>query len=189
MWTASGNTLTSNDLPAFDELDFILIASRHETEWGSADKFWISRQLFQENHVLIYGKGSPAARLDRPLDIAALENEYFIVMPKEKLLWSDITYSLCFDAGFYPKIYCQTDEFLVKVQLVSSGAAVAVIPESCLKDALAVAPGLAYAPLENYDTERSISLMRRKKSLMTEAAQDFWTFALDFYGLPEDIWD
>ena len=70
--------------------------------------------------------------------------------------------------------------------MVASGAAVAIIPESCLKDARSVAPGLAHAALDRYDTARTISIMRRKKSLITEAAQDFWSFVLDYYGLPEE---
>ena len=81
-------------------------------------------------------------------------------------MWSDLTYLLCFGAGFYPKVYCLTDEFLVKVQLVASGAAVAILLESCLADAMAVAPGLAYGALDRYDTARTIDLMRRKNPLL-----------------------
>lgn len=177
----------SPELPAFDKIDFILLASRSGEDWSNNGQFWASQQLFQENYVLIYGKDSGLNIPEHGLDIAALENEYFIVMVEDSLLWSDITYSLCFSAGFYPKIYCQTDEFLVKVQLVASGVAVALIPESCLDDALSVAPNLAYSTLERYDTRRSISIMHRKGILLTEAAQDFWTFVMDFYGLTEDI--
>jgi DNA-binding transcriptional LysR family regulator len=73
------------------------------------------------------------------------------------------------------------------VKLVASGAAVAIIPESCLNDALSVAPNLACAALDRYDTRRSISIMRRKGNLATEAAQDFWTFVMGFYGLAENM--
>ena len=31
-----------------------------------------------------------------------------------------------------------------------------------------------------------LPIMRRKKSLITEAAQDFWCFVLDYYGLPNE---
>lgn len=174
------------EFPAFDKLDFVLRASRRGEDWLDNDNFWSSQQLFQENYVLIYGTAGGLQLPDRGLDISSLENQYFIVMFQDDLMWSDITYPLCFSAGFYPKIYCQTDEFLVKVQLVASGAAVAIIPESCLKDARSVAPGLAHAALDRYDTARTISIMRRKKSLITEAAQDFWSFVLDYYGLPEE---
>lgn len=178
--------LLSSELPVFDDLDFILLSSNGRKVWDSSDKFWISQHLFQENYVLIYNRAYHPNIPAHALDIATLEQESFIVMAQEKLLWSDITYSLCFDSGFFPKIYCQTDEFLVKVHLVGSGLAVAIIPESCLKDAQAIVPTLAYATLERYNTTRSIHFMRRKKALMTEAAQDFWEFVLDYYGLPTD---
>ncbi len=181
--------LSSSELPAMDKLDFVLRASQGGDDWDGGDKFWISQQLFQENYLLIYRRDSGLQIPDRGVDLAALESVYFIVMPRERLMWTDITYPLCFSSGFYPKIYCQTDEFLVKVHLVDSGVAVAIIPESCLKDALSIAPGLSYAELDRYDTARTISIMRRKKSLITEAAQDFWNFVLDYYNLPEETWE
>ncbi len=177
---------SSTELPAFDKLDFVLRASRQGEDWLDNDNFWISQQLFQEDYVLIYGTAGGLRLPERGLDVSSLKDQYFIVMYQENLMWSDITYSLCFSAGFYPKVYCRTDEFLVKVQLVASGAAVAIIPKSCLKYAMSVAPGLAYASLDRYDTIRTISIMRRKKSLITEAAQDFWRFVLDYYGLPNE---
>ena len=180
---------SSTELPAFDKLDFVLRASKRGESWQDNDKFWISQQLFQENYVLIYGKDSHLHIPEHGLDIATLEDEYFIVMFQDTLMWSDITYSLCFSAGFYPKVYCQTDEFLVKVHLVASGIAMSIIPEPCLKDALSISPNLSYAALDQYDTARTISIMRRKKSLITEAAQDFWNFVLDYYNLPDDTRD
>jgi len=181
--------LSSSELPAMDKLDFVLRASQGGDDWEGGDKFWISQQLFQENYVLIYHRDGGLQLPDRGVDLAALENVQFVVMPRDQLMWTDITYPLCFNAGFYPKIYCQTDEFLVKVHLVDSGVAVAIIPQSCLKDALSIAPGLSCAELDRYDTARTISIMRRKKSLITEAAQDFWNFVLDYYDLPEETWE
>ena len=108
---------------------------------------------------------------------------------RKDVLFSDITFSLCMNAGYFPKVYCKTDEFLVKVKLVQSDLAVAVLPESCLQDALSIAPGLQYSVLEDEMAKRTIHIMRHKKSLMTEAALDFWEFILDFYGLPQDDLD
>ena len=69
------------------------------------------------------------------------------------------------NAGYFPKVYCKTDEFLVKVKLVQSDLAVAVLPESCLKDALAIAPGLQYSVLEErWQNEPSISCVIKKAS-------------------------
>lgn len=181
-----GSMFSSSEVCEFDELDFILWASSKGDEWRDNKQFWVTQPLFRENYVLIYGTASGLQIPERGLNLKKLENEYFIVMRQGNLMWSDLTYSLCFGAGFYPKVYCATDEFLVKVQLVASGAAVAILPESCLADAIAVAPGLAYGALDRYDTMRTINLMRRKKSLITEAALDFWDFVLDYYHLPTD---
>lgn len=108
---------------------------------------------------------------------------------RKDVLFSDITFPLCMNAGYFPKVYCKTDEFLVKVKLVQSDLAVAVLPESCLKDALAIAPASSIRCWKTrWQNEPSISCCH-KKSLMTEPALDFWEFILDFYGLPQDDLD
>lgn len=50
-------------------------------------------------------------------------------------------------------------------------------------------PASQYSVLEDEMAKRTIHIMRHKKSLMTEAALDFWEFILDFYGLPQDDLD
>ena len=133
-----------------------------------------------------------ATKMVDSADLSLLKDEYFVTMAqndRKDVLFSDITFPLCMNAGYFPKVYCKTDEFLVKVKLVQSDLAVAVLPESCLKDALAIAPGLQYSVLEDEMAKRTIHIMRHKKSLMTEAALDFWEFILDFYGLPQDDLD
>lgn len=168
-----------------EEADFLLNFGTYD----SGDRngmFWVPQPLFQEYYVLICGPQT-ASRIDTdPFDLSDLKNEPFITMDQDGIFWRDVTISLCLNAGFFPKLYCQTDEFLVKVKLVQKDLAVAFIPESCLRDALAIAPALRYISTDNPLAKRTVNLMRRKKVLMTEAALDFWDFALDHYGLPAD---
>ena len=175
-----------------DQLDFLLSSSAGDTLHDQNKTFWVSRPLFQERYALIYGNRLANALGAGPADLSLLKDEYFVTMAqndRKDVLFSDITFPLCMNAGYFPKVYCKTDEFLVKVKLVQSDLAVAVLPESCLKDALAIAPGLQYSVLEDEMAKRTIHIMRHKKSLMTEAALDFWEFILDFYGLPQDDLD
>ena len=175
-----------------DQLDFLLSSSAGDTLHDQNKTFWVSRPLFQERYVLIYGNRLANALGAGPADLSLLKDEYFVTMAQDDrkdVLFSDITFSLCMNAGYFPKVYCKTDEFLVKVKLVQSDLAVAVLPESCLQDALSIAPGLQYSVLEDEMAKRTIHIMRHKKSLMTEAALDFWEFILDFYGLPQDDLD
>lgn len=103
-----------------------------------------------------------------PADLSLLKDEYFVTMAqndRKDVLFSDITFPLCMNAGYFPKVYCKTDEFLVKVKLVQSDLAVAVLPESCLKDALAIAPASSIRCWKTrWQNEPSISCVIKKAS-------------------------
>ena len=149
-----------------DQLDFLLSSSAGDTLHDQNKTFWVSRPLFQERYALIYGNRLANALGAGPADLSLLKDEYFVTMAqndRKDVLFSDITFPLCMNAGYFPKVYCKTDEFLVKVKLVQSDLAVAVLPESCLKDALAIAPGLQYSVLEDEMAKRTIHIMRHKK--------------------------
>ena len=177
-----------------EQADFLLNFSAYDAfiPKDSAKKgmFWIPQPLFQECYVLIYGPQTALRISADSFNFSNLKDEAFITMGQDGIFWKDVTMPLCLNAGFFPKLYCQTDEFLVKIKLVQEDLALAVIPESCLQDALAIAPALQYLSLaDNPIAKRTISLMRRKKVLMAEAALDFWDFVLDYYSLPADIWE
>lgn len=119
-----------------DQLDFLLSSSAGDTLHDQNKTFWVSRPLFQERYALIYGNRLANALGAGPADLSLLKDEYFVTMAqndRKDVLFSDITFPLCMNAGYFPKVYCKTDEFLVKVKLVQSDLAVAVLPESCLK--------------------------------------------------------
>jgi len=168
--------------------DFILYSSTDESLTDRREQFWVSQPLFKENYCLIvsplYQSFPPE---QRSIDLHELKDAFFITMLQSDLLFNDITYSLCRNAGFFPKTYSQTDDFLIKLKLVAAGLAVAFIPESCLSDALTYAPELRHFDLENSSSNRTVFLQRHRKAMMTEAALDFWDFVLDYFNLTEDV--
>lgn len=170
-----------------DKMDFILYSSSDKEVKDNREQFWVPQSLFTERYVLVAARDYPGLpRNQEPIDLRLLKNEPFALMAQKSVLFDDITYSLCMNAGFFPKIYCQTDDFIVKVKSVNAGLALAFLPESCLSDARLLAPGICSYPLENHLAERTIYIMRHKKHLMTESALDFWNFLMDALELPHD---
>lgn len=175
-----------------EDLDFILYSSSNNYPIVNKEQFWVSQPLFQENMVLISSEDckefpSMINNDSEYVDLAYFDQTPFVVMSQSDLFFSDITYSLCQKAGFTPKTFYQTDDFLTKVKTVRSGLAVSLIPESCLADAQALCPGLRHYKLSVPGQSRTVYLMRHRKALMTEAAADFWEFVFDYYHLPPDL--
>lgn len=173
-----------------DGLDFLLKAVPYrETGEEPNDLFWVPQPLFQESYVLVYGPNVARELGGPPAHLSDLWDTCFVTMVPKDVFFTDITYSLCLNAGFYPKVHHETDEFLVKVKLIQEELAVAFLPQACLADAMALAPNLRYMELSDITAKRTILLMRRKKALMSETALDFWEFVLDYYHLPPDMRD
>ena len=170
-----------------DHIDFLLSASSDDQFDENKEQFWIPYPLFQEEYVLIM---SPRF-MDIPpeteyIDLADFKDSPFVTMLQSNVLFSDVTYQLCQNAGFFPKTHCRTDSFQVKISMVDSGHAVALLPESCLREAEMLSPGLRHFHMKNHSSKRTVYLMRKKKNIMTEVALDFWDFALDYFGTKED---
>lgn len=177
---------SSSDLNETNQPDFLLWSSYNNPAFNRNEQFWVTQTLFNERYILIHRKDHPAFLDPEHFQLRNLKNERFVTMTQEDILWTEITYPLCLSAGFYPKIYCHTDEFLVKVKIVEQGHAISLIPESCLQDALRLAPGLGFTEIKDYNTERSIVLMRRKKATLSEVALDFWEFVMEYFGFEPD---
>lgn len=174
-----------------ERVDFIMYSSANGQMKIDKEQFWISHPLLRERKVLIAAKdfdGFPEAREvgKRRIEPADLRNIPFVTMLQRDLFFNDITYEVCQKAGFLPKVFYQTDDFVTKVKIVQSKLAVSLIPESCLKDARLLCPELCAYELVEQDCERTVYLMRHKKAIMSEAALDFWNFALDYFEQPVD---
>ena len=163
-----------------DKMDFILYSSSDGNVDHGREQFWTPQALFKEKYVLVAAEEFPGLPENGSLlDLRGLAEHPFTVMAQKSVLFDDITYTLCMNAGFFPKIYCQTDDFIVKIKTVQAGFALAFLPESCLGDALLLAPNLRVFPPDGCSNERTVYLMRRKRQLMTENARDFWDFLLE----------
>lgn len=169
-----------------DKFDFILYSSHDENVDNNREQFWKPQALFKEKYVLIAASDFPGLPEETDsLDLHELSECPFTVMAQKSVLFDDITYTLCMNAGFFPKIYCQTDEFIVKIKTVQKGLALAFLPESCLEDAMLLAPNLRILAPEEGFTERTVYIMRRSRQMMTENALDFWDFLIEELGLKD----
>lgn len=160
--------------------DFILSSSMGDSFPQHQNQFWIAKAIFREDHYLIALPELLTNTADKDtLVLSELSHLPFITMLQQNIFFQDVTYSLCHTAGFYPKIYCQTDSFLVKTKMVEQGLAVALIPSCCVKDALALSPRIRAYGLENCNSARTVYLLRQKEALMTEASSDFWEYLIN----------
>ena len=172
----------ANETRRMDTTDFILTSRRDMMMENREEQFWGSRALFQERYVLVMSDSFRSLPADqKEVDLAEFRNDPFIAMIQSIIFFRDYLYQLCQAAGFFPRILCQTDSFLVKMDLVREGQAVAILPESCLDEARRLVPDLRIFQIAHHDAVRTIYLMRRQQSVMTESALDFWDFAMDYY--------
>ena len=153
----------------------------------SEDKqIWTPSLLFSEEHkILISPRYRKYPEEVTSLDIRDLKEDRFIVMPDISVFYSDMTYKLCQLSGFAPKIFCQTKDFLSKIRFTDAGKAICILPECNLRIARQLSPDLQTFSIQGFHTSRTLYLMRRQKSLMSEAALDFWEFTMDYYHAKE----
>lgn len=171
-----------------NEKDFIIYSSREDMPSKTKEQFWVSVPLFKEKDVLII---SPEL-INIPegqdsIDLTSVKDIPFIITSRnDEVFFSDITYKACHSAGFYPKKYMDIMNLVEKAKFVEAGLATALIPECCVADAKLIAPKLRCLQIKNYDSERTISVMRKKKHMMSEAALDFWKFLLGYFKISDN---
>lgn len=147
---------------------------------------WVSQPFMTESVRLVISPRYRSYPDDvTGLNIADLKEEQFIGMPLDNSFTKDITYSLCHESGFAPKIFCSTEDFLTKVRLVDAGLAIAFLPECCLPAVHKLSPDTRSFTILDHDTTRTLYLMRRRKAQMTEVAKDFWNFVMDYYNVSD----
>lgn len=165
-----------------DKVDFVLSADSGIRNFSHQDSVWIAQFLMREQYfILISPRYRTYPDTITSLNISDLKDDYFVTTPKSDTFFADITYNICQSAGFSPKEAYRTNDFLVKIRTVGEGKAMAVIPECCIDMARRLYPDLRQFRIEGYNTERTICLMHRKKSMMSEVALDFWDFAMEYY--------
>lgn len=168
------------------EYDFILASAMDAVENERNADVWVSQPLFSEALLFVIAPSHPQfgqlPEQPEEFDLSAFSDASYVTMRLDHH-FIDFTYQVCQDAGFFPKSYFQTDDFLLKMNIVREGLAVALLPASCMEEANRLCPGLRSFPVK---AQRSVVALRKKKSLLSEASLDFWDFLLEAYQLPRD---
>ena len=147
---------------------------------------WIVQPLLTSGNVLIMKAGYMDIPEDvTEVDMSMFRDARFILHYDESIIFQEITYSYCSEAGYYPHIYCKVEEFTSKMSLIEAGVGVAFIPEFCLPQARRLCPQLRAFTVRNDTRKCTIGILRKKNSLMWEAEQDFWDFVLDYFNVPD----
>ncbi len=166
------------------DYDFILTASSYTPNLGDGEKLWSSVSLFYEHFFFVIAPAHPLFNLlperEQDFDLSLFSDASFVVM-REDASYTDPSPELCKNAGFEIKNYFQTDDFLIKMNIVREGRCVAFLPHSCLEQARLVCPGMRTFCCPDKAVDRTVYIMHKQKNLLSETALDFWNFLLDHY--------
>lgn len=181
---------TQYTIDHFDNLDFTLSSSLSLTE-VKQESILQSIDIGSENYILVAAPELLKAyeiESDGCIPLSSLSALPFLSMANN-LMFSDITYVLCQQAGFSPKIVVETNDFATKLHTTAAGAAAAFIPEVCIPTFRAVREDFCFLNLCDIPTKRVIRLGRKKSSAHSQVAQAFWDYAVKWYhgGSQDDI--
>lgn len=145
---------------------------------------WISQPVFTENYCLLI---SPRYR-EYPqntemLALQDMQDDSFIgdYIASDIVTNNEPTLRICMTAGFRPRIIARTDDFMTKIRLADNGLGIVLLPKSCVRNAKLLSPSLRCFVLSDYPDRRTVYLMRRKETHLSDAALDFWDFACSYY--------
>lgn len=171
------------------DYDFILASAQDELNEDQNSQLWVTQPLFSEDCLFVIGPKHPQfsqlPKHGEPIDLTQFSDASFVTMHIDDK-FVDFTYDICQEAGFFPKSYFQTDDFLIKMNIVREGSAVAFLPQTCIAEATLLCPGLRAFQPAHQNIRRTVLMTRKKKSLLSEASLDFWEFMLDHFNLSPD---
>ena len=98
------------------------------------------------------------------------------------LMFSDVTYTFCQQAGFTPEIAIQTNNFATKLHMTSLGHVASLIPEVCIPVFESYRPDLKFLRLPDMISQRTIRLGRKRSTLVSQTCETFWNYAKTYYG-------
>ena len=170
-----------------EEVDFLLCYGQDSQTFWEKSGTWVSQELFQEPCYLLISKRYRTYPEDcEELSILDVKDDFFAVMWDGSFLTSDLAFKICQAAGFVPKVTVKTNNLIFKIGIAGEGRAVAIVPESCAQTALRLYADLRMFRIAEAAAQRPVYLLRKKKILASEAAQDFWNFVLEYYNLEPD---
>lgn len=172
----------AEDSQLLERYDFLLSPQGESSFLQGGELNWNPLPLFTETYEVFI---SPRYR-EYPDSITAfsmeeLKEETFIDMSSISIFYADITHRLAHTAHYIPKIFCTTEDFMTKMRFVDAGKAICILPTCCSRMAKRIAPDIRQFSIKNANTTRTVCLMRKKKTQMTETALDFWDFVQDYY--------
>lgn len=162
-----------------EEPDFILYS--HEPEQYTPHKTWCFDPLMEERYAAVMAPDYPLCQAFKTTgELQFLQEASFITVGSSRRQGQDITSRICIGAGFYPNSQLRTDDLMAAVQLIADGAGVGFLSEFCIPKVRLLAPELLIIPIQGY--RRYISIAHRREERMTETAQDFLAYILDYCG-------
>jgi DNA-binding transcriptional LysR family regulator len=167
----------------FNVIDFTLSSSLSQGQ-ANQEPFLYHLPIASEEYVVV---AAPELldryhiSIEKYIPLASLHQLPFLSMANN-LMFSDITYSFCLQAGFSPNLLVETNDFATKLHMTALGTVVAFIPEVCIPDFYAIRKDFLFLHLSDVNTRRMINLSRKKSSSTSQIAQVFWDFVSDYFS-------
>lgn len=131
-----------------------------------ADPGIVTEVLLNEPLILALPVAHPLAALDS-IAPRLLENEPFVVVPKDRAAFADLGLRFCREQGFEPKVVQEATEMHTVIGLVSAGIGLAIVPESMRSLQI---PGVVFRILEGAPTTEMALAWKAGSDLPTVAA-------------------
>lgn len=170
----------------------LLIMSNSRSNDSMTRLFPEQRQLFSENSYVAvspklrrFPEGqttvSPEELSQYPL-IESRPSPFY----QDQFFWNQDSVMTKEMLGTTFRIGFTTRDFFSKLSLLDAGVGIAFFPEVCLANARRFAPDLQFLSVEGHPMSRRVLIARKQRELMGPAANTFWDFMLDFFGLDAD---
>jgi DNA-binding transcriptional LysR family regulator len=137
---------------------------------------WIP--LLNEELYLLVSLGHPLARR-KSIDLSEVAHESFISLKPGDTL-RDLTDSFCHQAGFTPTVAFEGDEISTIRGLIIAGLGVGFASTLMLRNATDLTT-LRALPIKEPRCQRLIGLAWRKEHYLSQAAQQFRTFVIQYF--------
>ena len=169
------------------DVDFCFYSNHGMSFRAKKGEYGVTVPLFREKYKLFAAKNLVDIPEEQTsIDLGLLKDIPFIKSDNDEIFSRDMTYEICWAAGFVPKIYTNVTNFNVKIYCIDMGEAVSIMPESCAGDARLLTPNIRVLDIDNYDVMRAVIAMRKKRRILSDTALDFWKFILDWFGVRDE---
>lgn len=166
----------------FDRIDFTISSALTKAP-VTRDDILESFPIAQEQYLLVVAPELLEKYISVDTDLhtlSALHQIPFLSMANN-LMFSDITYTICQQAGFVPNAFIQTNDYATKLHMTAQGLVAAFIPEVCVPVFRSMRPDFRFLRFSDVNTLRTIRLSRKKTAHVRQACDAFWNYAQEYY--------